>query len=82
MVAMLGIDPNYRLSVSGFRGRGQRKSKEHTDSQDPVSHNGFHGRFSLIQIDQLNHWLSLIPSRFPSLHRNKVSFQATIKLSL
>jgi hypothetical protein len=42
VVAMRGINPNNHLSFGWFRCRSQRKGKEHTDSQNPVSRNGLH----------------------------------------
>jgi len=48
IVAMLRVNPNNNLPFGWFRCRSQRKGKEHTDSQNPVSHNGFHRRFSLV----------------------------------
>jgi hypothetical protein len=46
VVAMPGGDPNNDLPFGWFARRSQRKGKEHADSQNPVSHNSFHGRFS------------------------------------
>jgi hypothetical protein len=48
VMAMPGIHPNNDLPFGWFRCRSQRKGKEHTDSQNPVSHNTLHRRFSLI----------------------------------